>query len=69
MTHPCTSTENTELQDGLLICVACGAYQRINPETGNITWIRAGRVISAPQDMIEAQARHNLNYPDSKIGH
>jgi len=67
-THPCTTVENTEIQNGLLTCLSCGAYQRLNPETGNITWIRSGRVISAPQDMLEAQQRHDERWPDSKIG-
>lgn len=37
----------------------------MNPETGNITWIRNGRVIAAEQDLADAKARHDATWgPD-----
>lgn len=61
--HPCNIDTPTLIPDGpLLRCGSCGAFQRLNPETGNLTWIRGGRVISAPQDMLEASERHENSY-------
>ena len=31
-------------------CTACGAEQRVNPASGNIMWLRRGRVLAAFED-------------------
>lgn len=60
--HPCYGDPSFVQEGGLLRCGTCGAFQRLNPESGNLTWIRSGRVISAPLDMLEASQRHEENY-------
>jgi len=66
--HPCTGPPSLPQQsgDGLLSCVTCGAYQRRNPETGNLTWIRNGRVIAAAEDLAEAKRRHDERYGEAR---
>lgn len=63
--HPCTTPDPSLVLDEdeeLMKCLSCGAFQYLNPDSGNITWIRSGRVISAPQDLLEAKERHDSRY-------
>jgi hypothetical protein len=67
--HPCTGPTPALVADSdLLRCTSCGAFQRLNPESGNVTWIRSGRVISAPEDMITAKRRHDERYGTDYAG-
>lgn len=61
--HPCTGPAPQLIPEGdLLRCGSCGATQFLNPDSDNIVWMRAGRVISAPIDLENAKKRHDERY-------
>jgi hypothetical protein len=62
MTHPNCVNPNIITENDLQRCTACGAFQRFNPESGNLTWVRAGRVIAAADDLQAAKQRHDERY-------
>ena len=67
--HPCYGDPNLVDDDRQgRICLTCGAYQSLNPESGNVVWMRAGRVISAPVDMLQAKQRHDERYGTNHAG-
>lgn len=47
------------LKEGHLTCRKCGAFQRQNQATGNILWMRNGRVVHAEADIEEKSDNFN----------
>jgi hypothetical protein len=48
-------------------CPACGAYKDLNPNSGNVVWIKNGRVVLAEEDVKEQVKKHNQRYKNSQI--
>ncbi|MFC1627274.1 hypothetical protein ACFL18_01805 [Patescibacteria group bacterium] len=48
-------------------CPSCGAHKDLSQVSGNVIWMRNGRVVLAEEDVKEQIKKHNLRYPKSKI--
>lgn len=46
-----------------LACGFCGAEKKLNKTSGNLLWMKNGRVISAPVEEEEARERMYRDYP------
>ena len=59
------------LKEGHLTCRKCGAFQRQNQATGNILWMRNGRVVHAEADIEEKEDNlnpfHQPNTPNDPV--
>lgn len=60
---PVPGCDNGELylSQGYLTCRQCGAIQKQNQTTGNILWMRNGRVVWAEDDVQGAVGRMEAN--------
>ena len=56
--------KGTEVDDGTLVCHACGARALPNPESGNRIWMIRGRVIAADDDLQEHIQTGTHNYKE-----
>jgi len=45
-------------------CRACGAEQRISNVSGNVIWLRGGKVVLAEKDTIDQWNKMVDRYPD-----
>ncbi|OGE32373.1 hypothetical protein A3C59_05255 [Candidatus Daviesbacteria bacterium RIFCSPHIGHO2_02_FULL_36_13] len=43
-------------------CHSCGAFKDINPNSGNIVWMKNGRVVLAEEDVKEQRKKHFKRY-------
>lgn len=53
-----------KLMDGekVVLCPSCGAHKDINQATGNIIWMKNGRVVLAEEDVSEQRKKHKKRY-------
>jgi len=47
-------------------CPACGAFKDVNPNSGNVIWIKSGRVVLAEEDVKEQKRKAAKRYPNAK---
>lgn len=43
-------------------CPDCGAFQDLNPNSGNVVWMKNGRVVLAEEDVKEQRKKHFKRY-------
>jgi len=60
----CHTATEIKIVDGekLVHCPACGAVKDINPNSGNVIWMKNGRVTLAEEDVKQQQQKHLKRY-------
>lgn len=46
----------------VVVCPSCGAHKDINRDSGNIIWIRNGRILLAKEDVALQRKKHKERY-------
>lgn len=58
-----TTTEIKVVEEEKFVhCPTCGAVKDVNPNSGNVVWMKNGRVALAEEDVKQQQLKHLKRY-------